>query len=181
MRILRLLPPAASLLLAAITARAATDEDVAAATLTRVGDPAPTFAAQSITGETWDSAKLGGKVVVLSLFATWCPPCNAELPHIEKELWQAYRNRGLIVLAAAREEGFDKLQPFAKKLGLTFPLLTDPKREVFNKFARNFIPRLYVIGADGRIMFQTVGFRKDEFKSVVAAVERELAAIEAKK
>jgi peroxiredoxin len=164
-------------LAAALALRAGTDDaEIAKTTLTKVGDRAPVFTATAITGETWGGEQLQGRIVVLSLFATWCPPCNAELPHVEKELWQAFRARGLVVLALAREEGADKLRPFAAKLGLTFPLLPDPDRKIFRQFATNYIPRMYVIGADGRIRFQSVGFEEDEFKSAVAAVERELAA-----
>ena len=160
----------ASLALAAAT----TDDDLAKTTLTKVGDPAPAFAGTAITGEGFTLDQLKGKVVVLSLFATWCPPCNAELPRVEKELWQAFRGRGLVVLAAAREEGADKLRPFAAKLGLTFPLVPDPERKIFSLFATTYIPRLYVIGADGRIKFQSVGFDEGELGNAVAVVRQEL-------
>ena len=165
------------LLLAGLAAAvlSAADDEITASTKTRIGDPAPLFSGTAVTGETYSLAHLKGKVVVLSLFATWCGPCNTELPHVEKELWQAFRARGLVVLAAAREEGPDKLKPFAAKLGLTFPLLSDPGRGIFSQFATAYIPRLYVIGADGRIKFQSVGFDEAEFRRAVAAVERELA------
>jgi peroxiredoxin len=170
---------ALALLLAVLAAvlpvtRADEAADVAATTLTKVGDPLPEFIAFALDGSAWSSAQLRGKVAVISLFATWCPPCNAELPHVEKELWQTLRNRGLVVVAIAREEGADKLKPFAAKLGLTFPLLSDPDRKAFSKFATNYIPRLYVVGADGRIKFQTVGFEETDFPAVVAAVNHEL-------
>jgi peroxiredoxin len=164
---------AASLALPAAT----TDDDLAKTTLTKAGNLAPAFAGTAITGESFALDQLKGKVVVLSLFATWCGPCNAELPHVEKELWQAFRGRGLVVLAIAREEGPDKLRPFAAKLGLTFPLLPDQERKIFNLFATNYIPRLYIIGADGRIKFQSVGFDEGEFRTAVATADRELAAL----
>jgi len=176
---MKLLRPLALLLALAAARLAAADADdaaVAATTRTRVGDPVPAFSVTAADGTVWSTDRLRGKVVVLSLFATWCPPCNQELPHVERELWQAHRARGLVVLALAREEGPEKLGPFARKLGLTFPLVSDPHREVFGKFATNYIPRLYVIGADGRIKFQSVGFEEAEFPAAVAAVARELAA-----
>ncbi len=173
----RLLFLYATLLAATLALPAAgTDEDLAKATLTKVGEPAPAFAATAVSGESFSLDQLKGRVVVLSLFATWCRPCNEELPHVEKELWQALKDRGLVVLAAGREEGADKLRPFAAKLGLTFPLLPDPERKIFSRFAANYIPRLYVIGADGRIKFQSVGFDAEEFKAAVAAARQELAA-----
>jgi peroxiredoxin len=175
MKLRRLLLFAAVSLIASLAFPAATtDDDLAKTTLTKVGNLAPAFVGTAITGESFALEQLKGKVVVLSLFATWCGPCNAELPHVEKELWQAFRGRGLVVLAVAREEGPDKLRPFAAKLGLTFPLLPDPERKIFNLFATNYIPRLYVIGADGRIKFQSVGFDEVEFRTAVAVVRQEL-------
>ena len=173
--LLRLLALGVAFLAASLALPAASsDDDVAKATLTKVGDPAPSFAGTTLGEEAISAAQLKGKVVVLSLFATWCGPCNAELPHVEKELWQAFRGRGLVVLAAGREEGPDKLRPFAAKLGLTFPLVPDTDRKIFQLFATAYIPRLYVIGADGRIKFQSVGFDETEFKAAIAAVDQEL-------
>jgi peroxiredoxin len=155
---------------------AVANDEVAKSTLTKAGDLAPAFAGTALTGESVSLDQLKGRVIVLSLFATWCGPCNVELPRVERELWQPFRGRGLAVLAIAREEGAEKLRPFAAKLGLTFPLLPDPDRKIFSRFATGYIPRLYIIGADGRIKFQSVGFDEHEFKSAVATVARELAA-----
>ena len=171
----RLLLLAVAFLAASLASPASSEEEeVAKTTLTKAGNLAPAFTGTAITGESFALDQLKGKVVVLSLFATWCGPCNAELPHVEKELWQAFRGRGLVVLAIGREEGADKLRPFAAKLGLTFPLLPDQERKIFRLFATNYIPRLYVIGADGRIKFQSVGFDEGEFRTAVATVRQEL-------
>jgi peroxiredoxin len=177
MHLRHLLSIGAALVGASLTLRAdVTDEELAKSTLTKVGDPVPAFSGTTIGGESISAGQLKGKVVVLSLFATWCPGCIAELPHVEKELWQAFRARGLVVLAAARGEDADKLRPFAAKLGLTFQLVPDTDKKIFSQFATIAIPRLYVIGADGRIKFQGLDYKEDEFKVAIAIVDRELTA-----
>jgi peroxiredoxin len=163
----------AGLLAVATSLRAA--DDVAASTLTRIGQTAPDFTATSLAGESFSLSKLRGRVVVLSLFATWCPPCKQELPRVEKELWQALRGRGLVVLALAREENAAVVAPFAKKMGLTFPLLPDPDRSIYARYASGYIPRTYLIAPDGTIAFQAVGYTPQEFDQLVAKATALLA------
>ena len=148
-------------------------DDIAASTRTKVGQVAPDFTATALNGETYTLSKLRGRVVVLSFFATWCPPCKSELPHIEKELWQAMRESGIIVLAAAREEAAATVAPFVKQMGLTFPVIPDPQREIFARYATGYIPRLYLLAPDGTIAAQSVGFDEKEF-AVIARQARAL-------
>lgn len=79
-------------------------------------------------------------MVVLSFFATWCGPCKAELPHVEKELWQEFRARGITVIAVDREEPAQVIAPFVKQLGLTFPIVTDLDRKIYSRYATAYIP-----------------------------------------
>ena len=137
-------------------------DEVAASTLTSVGQVAPDFSATTLTGEPISLARLRGKVVLLSFFATWCGPCKTELPHIEKDLWQAMRADGLQVLGVDREEKAGLVAPFVSKMSLTFPVVADADRSIYARYAKAYIPRLYLIGRDGRIAFQTTGFSPQE-------------------
>jgi peroxiredoxin len=156
------------------------EDEVAAATLTKVGQLAPDFTTTSLKGETLSLAQLRGRVVVLSFFATWCGPCQEELPHIERELWQALRAQGLVVIGIDREEKPAVITPFVKKLGLTFSISADPERAIYGRYAKAYIPRAYVIAPDGTIAFQTAGSGPEDFAKLVAITKQLLAKAAAK-
>lgn len=61
-----------------------------------------------------------------------------------------------------------------KKNKYTFPFAGDPKREAYGKFATGYIPRTYLVNREGKIVYQSVGFADDEFKKLLAAIEKEL-------
>lgn len=141
------------------------------ATLTKVGDLAPPFELTTLDGQKLDNASLKGKAVVLNFFATWCGPCLAELPQVEK-LWQRLKSDGLVVVAVGREHTAEELKQFNDEKGFTFLLAPDPDRKVYSGYAKKFIPRTYVIDRDGRIVFQSVGYDDSEFAQMTAEVEK---------
>src|SRR6516165_9070658 len=103
-------------------------------TITKVGQEAPAFSVLTLDGKTIDSKALKGKVVLLDFFATWCRPCLAEMPHLEKEVWQKFKDKGLVVLAIGREHQNSELLDFQKKRSFTFPMAGDAKREVYGRY-----------------------------------------------
>lgn len=91
------------------------------------------------------STELKGKVVLVSLFATWCGPCQLELAEIEKTLWAEYKdNKDFVLLVIGREHTDEQLKAYNERKKFTFPLYPDPKREVFSLFAEKSIPRAYL-------------------------------------
>lgn len=117
---------------------------------------------------------LKGKVVLINFFATWCGPCMGEMPHVEKDIWGQLKSEKLVVLAIGREHSKDELIKFNKEKGFTFLIAPDPKREVYGLFAKQFIPRNYVIGKDGRIAFQSMGYSAEEFSKMVELIKAQL-------
>ena len=136
-------------------------------TLTKVGDMAPVFKCRTIDGKTMDITKLKGKIVMLNFFATWCPPCNLELPVLQKNIWEKYRNNpDFVLIILGREHSESEVRDFVTKKKLSMPFAADPKREIFSLYATQNIPRNVVIGKDGRILYQSTGFSEEEFKKI---------------
>jgi len=161
-------------LAACILARAAETpkSDDAKTTLTKVGDPSPVHSIHTVDDKTVD---LNGKVVLLNFFATWCPPCLAEMPELESQLWQPLKDKGLAIIAVGREHSIAEVKAFQKEKKLTFQFAADPKREIYGQFATQYIPRCVLLGKDGKIKFQSMGYGKEDFEALVKAVKAEMS------
>ena len=146
--------------------------------LVSVGDAAPTFELTTLDGSTFSLAEQRGKVVLVNFFATWCPPCREELPHLDSEIWEHFDSSRFAVIVVGREEGDDVLAPFMEKFDYDFPVAGDPDKAVYSKYASRFIPRNFVIGPDGTILFESQGFERQEFDEMVSIIERAVAALE---
>ncbi len=119
------------------------------ATHTKVGQQMPAFTVAEPGGPQFSLADQRGKVVVINFWATWCGPCKFEIPRLEKEIWQKYKdNPNFAMVAIAREQTAADITPFRTASHFTFPIAADPKRETYKLFADSGIPRTYVIDAD---------------------------------
>lgn len=139
-----------------------------------VGEKTPAFKIVDRENKNITPESLKGKVVLLNFFATWCPPCREELPRLEKEIWKDLKHEELAVFVLAREEGWEKIDPFIKQHGYTFPVYPDLKRGVFALFAEQSIPRNVVLDRQGQIIYQSIGFEHDEFTKMVQIIKAEL-------
>ena len=135
-----------------------------------VGLHAPDFDAVTVSGGTVSSRDLRGKVAIVNIWATWCEPCREELPRLEREIWVP-RKKDVVVLAIARGETEARIREFNKTAGLTFLLVPDRDRRLTRMFGgADAIPRTYVIGRDGRIVHQTIGYTPASFNQLLAVV-----------
>lgn len=140
-----------------------------------IGDQVPYFSVENKEGKKISSQDLKGKVVLLNFFATWCPPCREELPRLQKELWDTLGNKeDFTILVLAREQGWDKLDPFMESHKYTFPVFPDLNRKVFSLFAEQSIPRNVLLNKEGKIIYQSIGYTPKEFTDLVNLIHSEL-------
>jgi len=119
-----------------------------------------------------------GKVVLLNFWATWCPPCREEMPAME-QLYRAYKDRGLIVLAVSLDQApVATVRDFAEQLKLTFPVWHDRDGLVGRQYSVPGVPTSYLVGRDGRMAWRMLGEYDWFGPEARAAVERLLAARE---
>lgn len=116
----------------------------------RVGQPAPAFVGPTLDGQTFDLAKLRGRLVLVNVWATWCPPCRAEMPMLDAYAL-AHREEGLqlVGLSADRHRDLGEVRKAVQGLHYPAVLLADAQANGFG--APLGLPITYVIGADGTI------------------------------
>jgi cytochrome c biogenesis protein CcmG, thiol:disulfide interchange protein DsbE len=122
------------------------------------GFPAPDFELKTPEGKIVKLADLRGQAVLVNLWATWCPPCRAEMQTIEK-VYKDYKDQGFTVLAVNMTHQDDPaaVVPFAEKLGLTFPILLDETGLVEHAYQLQSLPSSYFIRRDGVINEVVIG------------------------
>lgn len=141
----------------------------------KISDKMPEFKLSSKINGNIDSKNLKGKVILINIFTTWCPPCQQELAEIKKTLWPEYKDdSNFVMLTVGREHSDDELVKYNEKKKFSFPLYPDPEREFTAKFATKSIPRSYLIDKTGKVIFVSVGYNKDEFSQLLKLIEKEL-------
>lgn len=109
------------------------------------------FILSDLQGNTLRLADFRGNVVLLNVFATWCPPCREEMPSIES-LYRAYQSKGFLVLGVSTDtNGEEVLPPFIKEYTLTFPIVVDTDKQVSQQYQVRGIPATFLLDQHGRI------------------------------
>jgi len=123
------------------------------------GVPAPNFTLPGLDGKMVSLADYRGKVVLLNIWATWCPPCVEEMPSMEK-LYQALKGEGFEILAVSVDvSGAKAVLSFMKKHKLNFPALTDTKGSIKSLYQTTGVPESFIIDKDGIIVEKVIGPR----------------------
>ena len=118
---------------------------------------APDFTLSTTDGEQISLSMLRGTPVVVNFWATWCPPCRAEMPALER-LWQQYDQGSLMVLGVDQGESAQVVEQFGRAtVGTTFPLLLDSRLRVGALYGVRALPTTFFIDAQGRIQDVKIG------------------------
>ena len=124
----------------------------------QTGFLAPDFSLKTATGETYALSELKGQAVLVNMWATWCPPCRAEMPAIEA-MYQEYKDQGLVILAINHTFHDNPLDiaPFTEEYGLTFPILLDETSDTARAYQVRSLPSSYFIDRQGIIHEVIIG------------------------
>jgi peroxiredoxin len=112
--------------------------------------PAPDFALPQLDGTPLELRDLRGQVVLINVWATWCPPCRAEMPAIQ-QAYAEYRDRGFIVLAINQREDADAITSFLEQHQLTFPILLDRDGQASAAYQASALPSSFFVDRRGVI------------------------------
>ena len=127
-----------------------------------VGKPAAPFALTTFDGKPVSLEALRGKVVVVNFWASWCvPACYDEAPSLERA-WQAYRDRGVVLIGVNIQDKEEPARRFLAQFRHTFPNAPDPAGRVSVDYGVYGVPETFFIDRTGRVRFKQVGGVTDE-------------------
>ena len=133
----------------------------------RIGDTPPDFEATAIDGTAVSMAALAGQPTWLTFGASWCPDCRAEAPDLQAT-YAKYAAQGLVVLGVFIDEPESAAADYAKRVGFTFPLVSDPQGRIADLYRTYGIPIHFFVGRDGTIQDVRIGrLTPDDMEQVV--------------
>ncbi len=135
---------------------------------------APDFILPDMNGQVVRLSQLKGKVVLLNLWATWCPPCRKEMPTMEV-LYRKLKDADFVMLAASQDiDGKKTVAPYIHEQGFTFPVLLDVTGETGKKYGATGYPETFIIDRQGVIVHRHIGYN-DWARPAVETALRKLA------
>lgn len=129
------------------------------------GKSAPDFALTTLDGEAVRLSDYKGKKVILNFWATWCPPCRAEMPDMQKYYDEQAEGENVEILAVnltTADKGMDKINAFVEEFSLTFPVPMDTEGDIGDLYQAASIPTSYMIDTEGRVQQKIVGPMNEE-------------------
>jgi peroxiredoxin len=147
------------------------------------GVPAPNFVATDSAGHQVSLTDFKGKVVLINIWATWCPPCREEMPSLERLREKFKDNKNFRILAVSVDARPGQIDPtsghaggnafvFADTMGLTFHILWDPSRKIEDLYQTTGVPESFLVGRDGVIYKKVAGGTKWDAPENVELVRR---------
>ncbi|MFO7848608.1 MAG: TlpA disulfide reductase family protein [Spirochaetia bacterium] len=136
---------------------------------------APDFTLEDLSGNSVTLSELKGKVVLLNLWATWCPPCKEEMPSMEELYGELPRSEFTILAVAAPNaprESLEQIESLIEDEGYTFPVLLDEDMEVNQTYGTGSIPTSWIIDPEGMLIARLVGAVDWKKESIVSALSQ---------
>lgn len=134
---------------------------------------AQVFTLPDLTGRPVSLKDFRGKVVLLNFWATWCIPCQWEMPEMDK-LYRTFKDRGFVVLALSLDQGPQKVvEDFVRERSMTYPVLLDSKAEVARLYGLPGVPGTFLVGSDGMLRYAVFGPKEwfsEEAKELIASL-----------
>jgi len=142
----------------------------------KVGEQAPKLAFSLMDGTKITNESLKGKVAILQFTASWCSVCRKEMPHLEKEVWQRFKNDDFILIGMDLKENSEKVNRFINQMKVSYPFAIDTDGSLFNKFTlpNSGVTRNIVIDKNGKIIFLSRLYEKKEFNEMIKTISIEL-------
>ncbi len=140
-------------------------------TIAKAGTEAPDFTVTMLDGSTVTLSALRGKVVLLTFWATWCPPCREELSHAQAGIVDRFAGQEFVWLPVSRGEERATVEEFIADKGYTFPVGLDSDQAIYDSYAERFVPRNFLIDRDGRVVAATAGYSEEEFSAMQQLIE----------
>lgn len=120
---------------------------------------APVFELQGPSGDTYNLAEMQGQPVIVNFWATWCPPCRAEMPAMQRA-WETLRDEGVMLVGVNVGESEGEIAAFVERLGVDFPLPMDTDMSVSQQWPMKGLPTTFVVDPEGRIVYRAQGERE---------------------
>lgn len=121
-----------------------------------VGKKAPEFTLKDMNDKAVSLSPLKGNVVLISFWATWCPPCRDEMPSLNR-LYREFRNRGLAIVAVSTDRSASPVKDFLGKTPVDFPVLMDSDSKVARQFKVFSLPTTFLLDRNGVIVQKYLG------------------------
>ena len=123
----------------------------------QLGLEAPNFTFPDLNGQRVTLFDHRGKVVLVNIWATWCPPCRQEMPSMQR-LYEKFRGKNLEILAISIDSnGREAADPFMRKIDLTFPVLLDPKETIKPLYGITGVPESFIVDKEGILVKKIIG------------------------
>ncbi len=136
--------------------------------------PAPDTVLMDMDDKPHKLSDYRGKPVIVNFWATWCPPCRAELPSMNRA-WAKLKDDGVQMLAVNMAESEDTIFPFTGDYPIDFPILLDSNGEYAINWHVKGLPTTYIVDPDGQVVYQAVGGREwdnEEILDVVRSLKK---------